>query len=270
MPHDAYELDHADPKSLRQNPNNIRKCRDAAEDRRLVESVQRLGVLQPPGVMLDDLVAWGNRRVWAAVEVGMARMPVIRLKKPLTETEFLLLQFAENDVRADLRDPEIYLACKEMRRLNPAWTNADLAERIHKDASMLTRIFSVDNLIPAAREAFLAGALGFSIAYEISKAASEKEQHELLAERLGGSSRSRLAHAARGRRSQGEPSVRMSRVRCRLESGVQVMVSGSDLSLDDVLEALADAARQARKVRDQGGDAKSFNALMKAKAGVNP
>lgn len=253
MPQTGYELDHADPATLRVNPNNVRKRRDPDEDRRLVESVARLGVLQPPGVLPDGLVAWGNRRVWAAVEAKLKAIPFIRLKKPLSETEFLLHQLAENDVRADLGDPEVYLALTEMKRLNPGWTNADLAARVHKDASMLTRIFAVDKLIPAAREAFLAGGFGFSIAYEISKAGSEQEQHQRFADRLGGSTRAEMARAPRAaRRPPADDPVKAGSLRIALGGGVTVTVRGRDLSLGLAADLLDRAAKEAEKAKTQG------------------
>lgn len=253
MPQTGYELDHADPTTLRVNPNNVRKRRDPDEDRRLVESVARLGILQPPGVLPDGLVAWGNRRVWAAVEAKLKAIPVIRLKKPLSETEFLLHQLAENDVRADLGDPEVYLALAEMKRLNPGWTNADLAARVHKDASMLTRIFAVDKLIPAAREAFLAGGFGFSIAYEISKAGSEQEQHQRLADRLGGSTRAEMARTPRAaRRPPTDEPVKAGSLRIALGGGVTVTVRGPDLTLGRAAELLDRAGKEAEKAKTQG------------------
>ncbi len=49
----------------------------------------------------------------------------------------------------------------------PTWLKKDLAAALHFDASMVTRILSVDELIPEAKEAFLAGKFGFSKAYAI-------------------------------------------------------------------------------------------------------
>jgi ParB/RepB/Spo0J family partition protein len=265
---DLFQFDSANPTELRGNPNNIRKSADSAEDSRLVESIKALGVLQPPGIMPDSLIAWGNRRVSAAVVAGLKTIPIIRLKKMVTETEFLLLQFTENDVRAGLSDRDIYLACKEMRRLNPGWTNADLAPRIQKDASMLTRIFSVDKLIPAARHEFLAGAFGFSIAYEISKAASEQEQHQRLADRLAGSSRTEMTQAARKIRTAAtaHSSAKANRIRCILPSGFQIVVSGDCVTLESAAEALAEVIREMKRAKELGYTAKTFAAAMADKA----
>ena len=272
MPPDLYQLDHPDPATLRVNPNNIRTRRDPEDDRRLVESVTRLGVLQPPGVMPDGLVAWGNRRVWAAIQAKLESIPVIRLTQPLTETEFLARQFAENDVRAALTDPEVYLAVVEMRRLNPDWTNAELSAVVQKDASMLTRILAVDRLIPAAKEAFLAGGFGFSIAYEIAKGGDEQEQHRRLAERLGGSSRADMARATRPARPAPVDPVKAGTLRVALEGGIIVTVRGRDLTLGAAAELLERAGKEAEKAKTQGLNIRTAERVwkdrsQKAKAG---
>jgi ParB/RepB/Spo0J family partition protein len=255
MHRDDYDLDHADPASVRVNPNNVRTRRDPEEDRRLVESVARIGVLQPPGVLPDNLVAWGNRRVWAAVEAKLKAIPVIRLKKPLSETEFLVHQLAENEVRADLGDPEVYLAVSEVRRLNPKLTNAELAAVVHKDPSMLTRIFAVDRLIPAAREAFLGGAFGFSIAYEIAKGKTEPDQHQRLLDRQGGSSRADMARSARSARPARRPAaadtVKTGSLRVALGGGVTVTVRGPGLTLARAAELLDRAGKEVDKAHAQ-------------------
>ena len=47
----------------------------------------------------------------------------------------------------------------------------------------------VDELIPEAKEAFLAGKFGFSNAYAIAKGAPKEEQQRKLADILSGASR---------------------------------------------------------------------------------
>ena len=265
MPQTDYELDRTAPATLRLNPKNVRQRRDRDEDRRLVESVTRLDVLQPPGVLPDGLVAWGNRRVWAAVEAKLKAIPVIRLKTPLSETDFLLHQLAENDVRADLGDPEVYLAVSEVRRLNPTWTNAELAAVVHKDASMLTRIFAVDRLIPAAREAFMGGAFRFSIAYEITKGeADEQEQHKRFADRLGGSTRAELARGPRAARPPvAAEAAKAGSLRIALGGGVTVTVRGPDLTLGRAAELLDRAGKEAERAKTQGLNVRTAARLWK-------
>jgi len=60
--------------------------------------------------------------------------------------------------------------------------------------------------------------------------------------------------------------VRVKRIACPLPSGVSIVVSGEELSLDDLIEALGEAQKEAKKAREQGLDAKTFRAVMKDKA----
>ena len=43
-------------------------------------------------------------------------------------------------------------------------------------------------------------------------------------------------------------------------------MSGAELSLDELIEALAEAQKEARKAREQGLDAKTLAAVLKDKA----
>jgi hypothetical protein len=51
-----------------------------------------------------------------------------------------------------------------------------------------------------------------------------------------------------------------------LSSGVSIVASGAELSLDDLVDSLGQAQKEARKARDQGQDIKSFQAVMAAKS----
>ena len=48
-----------------------------------------------------------------------------------------------------------------------------------------------------------------------------------------------------------------------------MIVSGDEISLDEMIESLAEAGKEAKKARDQGLDARTFSAVMRdrAKAG---
>ena len=115
------------------------------------------------------------------------------------------------------------------------------------------------------QQALESGEIGITAVYEISRAASE-QQAELLGLKRSGTSRDGLASRVRRQKKQGVPQVRLKRILCPLASGVSITASGSELSLDDLIEALAEAQKEARKAREQGLDAKTFSAVMKDKA----
>lgn len=243
---------------------NPRKSFNEAEDRALGESMQRIGQLQPVGAMADGTLLWGERRYRAAQLMGIGELAVIVTDKPLSDSQIRVVQLSENLLRLDLADAEVYLTAKELQTLNPTWLKKDFAAHLHRDASTITRIFSVDDLIPEAKDAFLSGAFGFSVAYGISKATAE-QQHLLLASKLSGVSRDEIERQGRKQRN-GTPAVRVSRIVCPLPSGAVVQVSGQKLSLDDVTEAIAELLKMAKRASGQGMCAKTFERMCQDKA----
>jgi hypothetical protein len=143
-----------------------------------------------------------------------------------------------------------------------------LAAELHFDPSMMTRIFAVDELIPEAKEQFLAGAFGFSKAYAIAKG-SRDDQQRRLAEILGGASRDDVERGAR--MSNGASQVKLSRVKIAMPEGASVVVSGREVSMIQLIELLGDTLKEARKAADTY-DVRTFVSMMrdKAKLGHNP
>lgn len=60
----------------------------------------------------------------------------------------------------------------------------------------------------------------------------------------------------------------VKRIACVLASGVSIVASGPELSLDDLIEALGEAQKEAKKAREHGYTAKTFAAAMKDKSKV--
>ncbi len=87
--------------------------------------------------------------------------------------------------------------------------------------------------------------------------------------KLNGSSRDSIEAARRKTRSGGTPAVKVARVKCPLPNGINVVVSGEGVSLDESIEALGEAIKEMKRARDLGYTAKTFAAAMRdrAKAG---
>jgi hypothetical protein len=150
--------------------------------------------------------------------------------------------------------------------LNSGWLAKDLAEHLHIDRSMVTRLLSPSKCIPAWQEALKERKVGITDVYAASKR-PETEQADLLAMKLSGSSRDAIEKAGRNKRTA-TPPVKANKLNCLLPSGMQVMISGKSVSLDEAIEALADVLKSARKAREDGLTAKSWTAAMKDKARV--
>ena len=118
---------------------------------------------------------------------------------------------------------------------------------------------------PSVKEAFAAGKIGVGDMYAISKL-DESSQPELLALKLSGASRDVIEQAGRKSRKGNKPSVKVTRTRLPLPSGVCIVVSGQALSLDGLIESLGQAQTSAKRALARDEDIKSFQAVMTARS----
>lgn len=246
----------------------VREYFDDDRELRLAESMKTDGQLQPVLARADGTLIAGERRLRAAIRAGISELLVTVFDDPLSETQVKVLQLTENLHRDDLKDCEKWHACKELLRLNPGWSNKDLAAHLKLSESTVTKYLSPSRCIRDVQAALESGDIGITAVYEISHA-PEDQQGELLRLKLSGTSRDGLAQHIRKQRRDATPHVRVKRISCPLVSGVSIVLSGEELSLDDVIDALAEAHKEAKKARDQNFDVKTFGAVMrdKAKAG---
>lgn len=246
----------------------VRKVFPQLELDELTASIKELGVLQPPLVRKDGRLLAGEMRCRASMQAGLTEIPVIVTDKLLSDSDVRIIQLTENLHRAELRDSEKWRAYEELLRLNPVWTHKDLAAHLKLGESAISKYLAPSRCSREVQEALEAGRIGITAVYEISKAPADQHR-ELLRLKLSGTSRDGLAERVRRQKSESVPKVRVKRVVCRLSSGVSITVTGIELSLDDLIESLAEAHKEARKAREQGLDAKTFQAVMrdKSKAG---
>jgi ParB family chromosome partitioning protein len=245
------------------NPQ-ARQHYDEVELRRLGESLRKRQ-LQPVFARSDGTIIFGERRVRAATMAGLKELQVIITDEPLTEAEVRAIQLVENVHRADFSGHEKFQACKELLELNSGWLAKDLAEHLHLDPSMVTRLLSPSKLTPEWRAALAAGAVGISDCYAAAKLLEEKDQTNLLALKLSGASRDTIEQEGRKKRNWGTPAVRLSRVKIAMPQGVTVVISGNDLGMSEVVELLAESLKEARKAADRF-DVKTFQSMMRDKA----
>jgi len=246
------------------DPEQPRKHFDEGELRRLGESLA-VKQLQPVLARSDGKLVAGERRWRAAMLVGLKELAVIITDEPLTDSQIRVLQLTENVHRADLTDAEKWRACEGLLRLNQGWTNKDLAKHLKLSESTVSKYLAPSRCTKEVQEALEAGRIGITACYEMSRGTDE-QQRELLRLHESGVSRDGLAEHARKQKRAEVPVIRAKRIVCPLPSGVAIAVTGKDLSLDDLIEALAEAQREARKAREQGLDARTFGAVMKDKS----
>ena len=215
---------------------------------------------KPDGTLID-----GERRFRAAMVVGLSELDVIITDAALSDSQINLMRLTSFFHREDLTAFEKWSACNQILELNPGWMAKDLAGHLHIDPSMVTRLLSPSKCTPSWQEALKDGKVGISDVYAASKL-PETQQAELLAMKLSGASRDAIEKAGRQKRSAMVPSVKVNRVKCLLASGVQIVVSGTSVSLDESIEALTEAVKEMKRARDLGYTSKTFSSAMKDKA----
>jgi ParB-like chromosome segregation protein Spo0J len=223
------------------------------------------GQLQPVGATEDGRLIFGHGRLLSAKSAGIKTLEVKLYPASLSDTEFRLIRAAENLQRNELTGYQKWRLGSELMSANPTWGMQALAEKLHVDPSMVTRLLSPGKCIPAWQEALAAGKVGISDCYAASKL-SESEQAELLELKLSGASRDAIEQAGRKKRTTAVPAVRLSRIKAMLPSGVVIVASGASLTLDDFIESTGAAQRQARIAREQGLNARTFQEVLRQKA----
>lgn len=212
----------------------------------------------------------GERRLRAMKLVGITKCRVIVLKDmDAGDTE--VVQWIENDQRADLLPIEKANALQSILK-KKGWTNKQAAEHLHMDPSLVTRYLSLFSTSPAVRQAAAEGKIGPAAWYQLSLL-PESEQGGLLALHLSGSwSVAQLGEISRKKR-QVRPTgdtVRVGRIKCEVPGKkATVVVSGESISLEDMIDALVELTRLARKESEKGLDAKTFERVCRDLAKKN-
>jgi hypothetical protein len=152
------------------------------------------------------------------------------------------------------------VACKEWLELNPGAPIRELAEKIDRDPSMLTRLNSLWKTIPDVVKAAEEGKVGPKAWYQISLV-EQKDQPELLAMYLSGIPSAQISELRRKPRKPAlaDAGSKVSRIKCQVPGrGTTVVVTGEAISLGEMIETLADLLKLAKRESDKGLDSKTF------------
>jgi len=212
------------------------------------------GQLQPVAATEDGRMIFGHGRWLAAKAVGITTLEVKIYPASLSDTQFKLIRAAENLQRKDLTGYQKWVLCADLICGNPTWSMQTLAEHLHVDPSMVTRLLSPGKCVVAAQKALQEGKIGISDTYAISKLPTEKEQTEMLALKLAGASRDAIEQAGRRSRQSGTPAIKVSRLRCMLPNGVTILFTapGEGITLETASESMDDLKPEFARAIKQG------------------
>lgn len=171
--------------AIRESPTQPRKTYGPMED--LVDSVRRLGVLQPILVRPCEAtptspavfeVVFGHRRLRAAREAGLAQIPATI--REMRDLEVLEAQLVENCHRSDvhpLEEAEAY----EVLRDKHGYPVEEIAAKVARSVSYVRQRMRLTALGAAGREAFYAGALTPATALIVARVPMELQPQAVLA-----------------------------------------------------------------------------------------
>jgi ParB/RepB/Spo0J family partition protein len=240
---------------------------DEADQHRLGQSLkikQLVDILcQPDGTVID-----GERRVRAAMLIGLKTLDALIADRQLSDSEAKLWQLTTTLHRKDLTGWEKFVAATDLLAMNSDWELKDLSNHLLVDQSTITRMVCPSKLSAAWQDALKAGRVGLSDCYAASKA-DPAAREGMLALKLAGANRDALERVAKASKKTDTPTVKVPRVKIAMP-GATVSISGKDVDMDGLVELLAAALKEARKAAGQHFDVKTFQGIMadKAKAEV--
>jgi hypothetical protein len=221
-------------------------------------------IILPEDTILDGECRWRG----LMLENPEFEVDVIVADRELTPVEICEMQMISSMLSTGLTAYEQALACKVWMDQNTGATISKLAEKIDRDASMVTRLNSLWTTIAPVVKAAEEAKIGPKAWYQISLL-PQSEQPALLDLYIAKAPANQIAEFCRKKRASEAPAVKASKVKCVLPSKVTVVVSGEGVSLDESIDALAEAMREMKRARDLGYTAKTFAAAMKDRSQKN-
>ncbi|QJW98487.1 ParB/RepB/Spo0J family partition protein [Frigoriglobus tundricola] len=261
---------------------NPRSARDPSYCRALGENIRTNGQKVPIiGFFVGERfqVADGGCRVEGMRIAGLTEVLALDWGKEPTPSD-LLMAHASIDVHKQFLPPldraRLFRSLLDAR----GCTAKQLADELSISDSLVGKYLSLLSLPADLQEQVTTGALEFGKACVLPQEPDPFRQRELAAVAPNMSRDAFAALVRKGRQPSHSapqtgpirttPSVKLARVRCPLSTGATVVVSGPEMTLGDLIEALSSALEAARKANKDSLDVKTAEKVWKdkAKAGV--
>jgi ParB family chromosome partitioning protein len=246
----------------------VREQLDEEGIRGLAARLKAAGQLQPIRVRKAGdrfVVIDGERRLLGAKIAGLQSIAAIVESKDLSEGEIVYKQLIAN-LHENLTPIERAKAIGRLMEVS-GWTATQVAARLGMSDASVAKYLAILKLPEPILDAVHKGSIPFSGAYQLTSVDDPAKQADLAREMAQGRlTRDALQRRTRKPRQSNAQTVKAARVTCQLQSGVSVAVSGGTLSLDDVIESLAETLKEAKRARDEGLNAKTWQAVMRDRA----
>ncbi len=221
----------------------------------LAHSLKTVGQQQPICVYWHEereqyVIISGERRWRAAQRAKLEQLRcVVHPHKP-TDDERVELQLVENAIREDLNPIEEARSYHDLKELKKC-TGQQLAERLGKNQSTISRALSLLKLPQDVQEQISAGKLPVAVAREIVKLKTEAEQREMLADyHAGGLTSSDTAKVVSAKKNGGKKTGQGGQKTKRnftTANGCKVTLTRNKRATrQEILEAIEEAAQIVR------------------------
>jgi len=222
----------------------------------LAMSMRAVGQLSPVRVRRDGElfpVVDGARRTLAAKKLNWPTIAAIVESDDIHETDVLERSLIANCQRADLTPIEKARGIEELIQ-KTGRTASEAAGRLGMSKADVSRIRSLLSLPEEMQAAIQAGTLPASTAYEIYKLPDPDAQRSMAKEVIEqGLTREGVVRRLNARAApKPNGAAQVSRARIDLGEGRVIAVSGSDLSLDRLIQWIEELMGIAKKARTKG------------------
>ena len=235
---------------IARDPNQPREEFDPEALLRLADSLKERGQLQPIGVRWDEalgvyMIVFGERRWRAAGMAGLLTVNAMVMEGAISPDDLIVVQLVENAVREDLRPIE---QARAYRKLMDAkgWSTRQVARELAVDQARVVRALALLDLPEVVQEQVEQGAITPTTAYEISKAAPDRQEelaHRVVTEGL------RTADVTEARKPKSDRS-RKFRTEIKVPGGnIIVNLDEPEPSDEEVIAALQAAMKRFKKNR---------------------
>ena len=250
------------------DPNNPRTVFEECKIAALGGDMKIRGQLIPVIVWEKDgkyYLIDGEMRWRAAQFAGISELIAIVLSEIPSTAELRILQHSLDAHREQFTPMERSNLLAEIQR-ETGWSVGELVEQLSLDQSVISKAIAYQRLAPEIQAMLQAGTIRTDQAYLISQTSDFAEQLQLL-KSSEGLSRDQFRAKVKG---NGQAKTKAKRATFVLPGGMNIIVSGSESTLEQVIDGLTSVLKELRRGLSQGLDIVTAQRVLKDKAKVKP